>query len=455
MELNGTLNDTFNYYCEYNPEDPSCWLDAVPPPFKLTPGKIVSAIAIAALIVVALGGNILVCTAFFVFRRLRKTTNFFILSLALSDILVATVAMPMWLSYEVTAWHTLPAWIDFTMLLRFWNWFDILAGVSSITNLTAISIDRCLSIMTPLLHRTRMTNTIAIIMVLIAWVYSIMLASLSLAQVPQFTAIVASLGFFFPLLIIVISYVTIYLKVKLGGYGAGSDKDWNLERTLLIVISVFVICWLPFFILAILYHYCFSCEFQGEYLPYIISFTKWMHYLNSCCNPFIYGLFNLNFKNAFRALLKHCFVTTRQHEHDGTTLATDGQKTSLKCHIIGLKRKLKLKRNVRGGSFLLSDADTGSVCVTVIPSHAATRNTLLHNEPTDAWNGTEVNSNIPPKDGATRKKLSDSSDGTFRQSSNSDVADDDVTLISGSYGSQAETEREYFLRSQDSQESCV
>ncbi|XP_065071456.1 D(2) dopamine receptor-like [Rhopilema esculentum] len=390
MAFNLFVNKTNStlFYCELNPEDPDCWADYEHIPFKLTNGKIISAIAMSLLIIVALGGNILVCTAFFVYRRLRKTTNFFIISLAISDILVATVAMPMWLSYEVTAWQNLPAWIDFTTLLQFWNWFDILAGVSSITNLTAISIDRCFSIMQPLLHRTRMTSSIAIVMVIAAWLYSIIVASLSLASLQNYTAIVSAVGFFIPLLVILIAYFLIYIRVKTGGYGAHQEKDWNLERTLIIVISFFVVCWLPFFAFSLFYHYCFSCQFKQETLAYLISFTKWMHYLNSCCNPFIYGLFNMNFKNAFRALFRTCFSSSPA-ESDYTSPATDGNETSLKRQIKNLRRKLRPKKHDKD-SFLLNDPETASVCVTTVPASS--------NRNSSASQAASSDNNIAPYD---------------------------------------------------------
>ncbi len=301
---NGTQHGPDDY-CLAFPEDPVCTYE----PFKLTTGKIISAIVMALLMIIALGGNVLLCTAFLFYRRLRKTTNYFIISLAVSDLLVASVAMPMWISYEVTGWETLPPWIDFFMLYKFWLWLDIVSGVSSITNLAGISIDRFFSIMAPLLHRTRMTSSLAIMMVAMAWIYSIVLASLSFPQWRYYTLIVSVLGFFLPLGVIIVSYFAIYFKVKHGFLNKHSDKDWNLERTLLIVIFVFIVCWLPFFVFSLVYHYCpvTQCHFDQKSVNQIVSFTKWMHYLNSCCNPFIYGVFNTNFKMAFRALFNQCF----------------------------------------------------------------------------------------------------------------------------------------------------
>lgn len=413
FNVSTTVNSTgsFDEYCFLNPEDPFCGPDYEPMPFfKLTAGKIVSAIAMSILIVVALTGNILLCTAFLFYRRLRKTTNYFIISLAMSDILVATIAMPMWLSYELTGWESLPIWIDFHKLLMFWNWFDILAGVSSITNLTAISIDRFFSIITPLLHRTRMTRSIAIAMVVVAWLYSIILASLSLMQWRYYSALVCSLGFFLPLFIIVATYVTIYMQVRNGRFSSSADKDWNLERTLVIVISIFVICWTPFFLFTLLYHHCESCPFDQKIVIHMVSFMKWMHYLNSGCNPFIYGIFNRNFKHAFRALLKQCCSLPGKYT-ESTNLTTDMQDSSVKSQIINLRRKLRFKRGRSRGSssLLVTDTDTSSICVTIAPSSNRSSRSLNNNP---SSNGTprinrDPNSSIAEANGSLHMDVLD------------------------------------------------
>ena len=362
------------------PVHPLCEFNYEPYVFELTTGKVISAIAMALLIVTALAGNILLCTAFFFYRRLRKTTNYFIISLAVSDLLVASISMPMWLSYDVTGWMNLPDWINFKKLWQFWSWFDILSGVSSITNLTAISIDRFFSIMAPLLHRTRMTSSVAMFMIIVAWIYGIVLASLFLVGLPYYSVIVATAGFFLPLSVIVVAYITIYLKVKHGFLSKHTVRDWNLERTLLIVICVFVICWMPFFIFTLLYHHCEKCDFSDQNkLQHLVSFIKWMHYLNSCCNPFIYGVFNTNFKLAFKSLLRQC---CRSSTFDGelTNMSSEVRESSIRHQIRSLGRKLNYKRRGNKDSLLLSDIESTSV--SILPGSLSNRNSnVLNNNP--------------------------------------------------------------------------
>ena len=341
---NNTLNDS---YCDFY-IDPYC--DYVYyEPFELTTGKILSAIGIAILIVAALIGNVLVCVAFCHYKRLRTVPNYFIVSLAISDIMVSAFSMPLWLSVEVTGWEQLPAWVDFTVLHKYWMCVDILACVSSIANLAAISLDRLFSIIAPLRHRTRMTPVVALIMIAFAWLYALTISLCSLIEYKDFTIISATFGFFLPLQVIVSSYLGIYIKFRIRSSRQGTlVGDWNLERTLLIVIGLFVICWLPFFIFTLVYHYCLTCEFQRETIEHVRGFAKWMHYLNSCCNPIVYGFCNINFKTAFWALLGSCF----SKRYSDMNLAPCSRETSnsqagtVLRHLKSIKRKLSWKREV-------------------------------------------------------------------------------------------------------------
>nr|XP_053654872.1 5-hydroxytryptamine receptor-like [Cherax quadricarinatus] len=79
-----------------------------------------------------------------------------------------------------------------------------------------------------------------------------------------------------------------------------SRKERKAAKTLGIITGAFVMCWLPFFILAVLMPLCtVSCHFN----PYLIATFLWLGYFNSTLNPIIYTVFSPEFRNAFKRIL--------------------------------------------------------------------------------------------------------------------------------------------------------
>ena len=82
-------------------------------------------------------------------------------------------------------------------------------------------------------------------------------------------------------------------------------RERRLSRTLGIIISVFLLCWLPFFAVYIVSAFIDVSIYIEEPLPTLIL---WLGYLNSACNPLIYTVFNVEFRTAFKRLLCPRFV---------------------------------------------------------------------------------------------------------------------------------------------------
>jgi len=77
-------------------------------------------------------------------------------------------------------------------------------------------------------------------------------------------------------------------------------RERRLSRTLGIIIGVFLLCWLPFFVVYILSAFIDKLAEMKEPLPTLIL---WLGYMNSACNPLIYTVFNVEFRTAFKHLL--------------------------------------------------------------------------------------------------------------------------------------------------------
>lgn len=77
------------------------------------------------------------------------------------------------------------------------------------------------------------------------------------------------------------------------------SKERRAARTLGIIMGVFVVCWLPFFLMYVIVPFCPSCCPSRR----LINFITWLGYLNSALNPVIYTIFNMDFRRAFRKLL--------------------------------------------------------------------------------------------------------------------------------------------------------
>lgn len=77
------------------------------------------------------------------------------------------------------------------------------------------------------------------------------------------------------------------------------SKERRAARTLGIIMGVFVICWLPFFLMYVILPFCESCCPTDKFK----NFITWLGYINSGLNPVIYTIFNLDYRRAFKRLL--------------------------------------------------------------------------------------------------------------------------------------------------------
>lgn len=78
-----------------------------------------------------------------------------------------------------------------------------------------------------------------------------------------------------------------------------AKRERKAAKTLAIITGAFVVCWLPFFVMALVMPLCDSCVIND----YVASFFLWLGYFNSTLNPVIYTIFSPEFRQAFTRIL--------------------------------------------------------------------------------------------------------------------------------------------------------
>ncbi|XP_043259848.1 uncharacterized protein LOC122401654 [Colletes gigas] len=113
-------------------------------------------------------GNILVCLAIARERRLQNVTNYFLMSLAITDLMVAVLVMPLGILTLVRGYFPLPS-----SYCLAWICLDVLFCTASIMHLCTISVDRYLSLRYPMKFGRNKTRRRVTLKILFVWVLSI------------------------------------------------------------------------------------------------------------------------------------------------------------------------------------------------------------------------------------------------------------------------------------------
>uniref|UniRef100_A0A8B9DU94 G-protein coupled receptors family 1 profile domain-containing protein n=1 Tax=Anser cygnoides TaxID=8845 RepID=A0A8B9DU94_ANSCY len=116
------------------------------------------------IILLTTAGNFLLILLIVTQRSLRNTSNYFLVSLFMSDLMVGLVVMPPAMLNQLYGRWVLRG--DFCSL---WYAFDVMCCSASILNLCIISLDRYLLIISPLKYKLRMTSCRALWLILAAW----------------------------------------------------------------------------------------------------------------------------------------------------------------------------------------------------------------------------------------------------------------------------------------------
>ncbi|KAI1291911.1 Tachykinin-like peptides receptor 99D [Halotydeus destructor] len=134
--------------------------------------------------VAAVGGNGVVCYLVFAYKRMRTVTNFFIVNLAIGDILMAILCIPFGFVSNLLLQH----WPFGTVMCILVSYSQAVSVFISAYTLIAISIDRYIAIIYPL--RPRMSKLAAKLIIGSIWLVAILtpLPTALLSKLSQPTA---------------------------------------------------------------------------------------------------------------------------------------------------------------------------------------------------------------------------------------------------------------------------
>ncbi|KAG7255659.1 hypothetical protein CRUP_005813 [Coryphaenoides rupestris] len=291
--------------------------------------------ALSLLILLTVCGNVLVCLAVCATRRLRCLTNCFIVSLAVTDLLLGVLVLPfstlMTLSDD---WPLGPTFCNIYISL------DVMLCTASILTLLAISLDRYLAITMPLRYAALvLPGRVAVAMVSM-WAVSLAVSFLPIhmgwntpdgALNAAYALTDSLVTFFLPLALMCFTYYRILRIARsqakrilssrptactLANYDSRSNtsstasgppaapsvtavalREHKATVTLAAVIGAFVVCWLPYFI----WFNVMGVWQIGTGVVYKV--VLWLGYANSALNPILYATLNRDFRSAYARLL--------------------------------------------------------------------------------------------------------------------------------------------------------
>ncbi|XP_071836991.1 orexin/Hypocretin receptor type 1-like isoform X2 [Apostichopus japonicus] len=364
--MNGSSNaNPFQYYVDYQDEILEQFSHFVKPDSH----DVVILVLFGILFLASIFGNSMVCMAVIFQREMRTVTNFYIVNLAVADLLVSLICLPLNAMNGVSM-----SWFLGQPMCKFLGFFTLVSLCVSIYTLMMISVDRYLAICRPL--KFQISATRVVVVVIIIWVASITVASplivvndvermpgLVHIDYPNWLAackekrwqntvwqtiyylFMTFINYVLPLTVIGVAYRNVCKTLWSGipteemshaetqkltksskeksKTAAQIESRRKVARMLIVVVLIFAVCLLPFQIVNILRVFGYFNKFDPltehnkSNTPILI--TSLLTYLNSAVNPLIYNFMSAKFRNAFRAMICcRARSTPRNPAYNGT-----------------------------------------------------------------------------------------------------------------------------------------
>ncbi|KAJ8966496.1 hypothetical protein NQ314_003492 [Rhamnusium bicolor] len=334
----------------------------------------IKATIMGAIIIATIFGNLLVIVSVMSHRKLRIITNYYVISLALVDMLLAMFSM----TFNASV-HIFGKWLFGYYMCDVWNSLDVYFATASILHLCCISIDRYYAIVKPLKYTLNMTKIVMALMILNAWLSPAVISFLPIfmgwytteenlvyrANYPDgcqfiqnktYTVISSSISFWIPCIIMIFMYLAIFRKVNIqekymyeryealflhqnniaddilsNSEGSSNtfheiNQDINhtptreknisklkREHKATRTLGIITGTFILCWLPFFLCHAILSfCFSCVEYCPgQLVTLVFWIGYFHSTLNPLIYAYFNRDFAEALENTLQCAFCSRR------------------------------------------------------------------------------------------------------------------------------------------------
>nr|UPH84402.1 tachykinin receptor long subtype [Haliotis discus hannai] len=290
-----------------------------------------------AMFVVAAGGNIIVIWIVLAHKRMRTVTNYFLVNLAVADVLISLLNTPFNFVYNMYQ-----DWWFGAHYCRFSMFISPCAISVSVLTFTAIAIDRYMAIIHPL--RPRLTGRIVLTIIVAIWKASFLLSlpnllyssiylqpfkdgssrSICFLQWPDgsntqsksdmgYNILLMILNYFLPMVTLAGTYARIGWELW-GSKAIGETIPMQAERIkskrkvvkmMMVVVVIFAVCWLPTHLYFIIGNIRTDVAYFS-YIQQIYLLIYWLAMSNSMYNPIIYCWMNARFRQGFLRFFRWC-----------------------------------------------------------------------------------------------------------------------------------------------------
>ena len=287
---------------------------------------ITRSVILVVLMLSAVIGNVLTCLIICKKPSFRTSTNISILFLSLSDVLMASLAMPFSLVSLIRG-----TWVFSSEACTF-NAFIISHSLGvSLTTMTCTAVIRYLCVVKPALYHQHVKPKITAVVISLFWLGCSILQAITVFSKSAYgyyteermyciyyfhAKIVAVTINFITLAVVFILGSVIFLayfkvfrfvfhhnQIAIPNLQQPSIQEAKITKTLVIVVLGFVFCWVLPTVIQFIDIFSYSQFDQSRMPNFLLLFQTICIFASSAINPFIYGFTNKRFRKQYLELL--------------------------------------------------------------------------------------------------------------------------------------------------------